>query len=177
MTQKYYAILDNASGSQFTFPLKAAKNEYTGAVQYAGGYPAIFGGTAAGNALATIQAETTQESRATLAVDNGAALHQIIQSTVGPDTLTFYWTNGWRNTGTPWGPPTSFATGEMSKVVTLSYSSFVGYTGSPGQILDRLIALSGAPGGTPQQKEEFRTSETAAAFVQQILNSVDEPRP
>jgi hypothetical protein len=175
---KYYVILDNTAGTRFTFPIKAVLNQFDGTTQqFAGGYPAFFGGTAAAGAsnLQTVQAETTQESRSTLAVNGDATLQEIIHSQINGDDLTFSWTANWRETGVAWGPPVSFATGEMSGVVTLSYGSFSGHTGSPKEVLDRLISLSGAPGGSAKQKADFFASETAAAFVQQILNSVTPP--
>lgn len=170
MPNKYYVILYRASRNEMTFPIKAVNNEFNNAVQFAGGYPAIFGGTDnGGGPNATMIAEVTQESRGTLQA--GAPFTLFYQGVVGADTLSFYSTTAWQSTGQAWGDPTNRDEGEMESLVTVSIDEFSSQD-SPDEVLDKLIALSGATGGSQNQLNEFLQSETAAAFTQFIYNNV-----
>jgi len=167
MPNKYYTLL-YIKGNSMTFPIKAVKNEFDGQVQFAGGYPAIFGGTDTGGADATLIAEVTQESRGTLLA--AAPFKQYFQGAQPNDNMYFYWNAAWKVTAKKWGPPANRDEGEMSGLTTVSINKF-STTDPPDTVLAKLIDLSGAPGGSAAQEKEFLESETAAAFVQFIYNS------
>lgn len=172
MPNKYYVVLCDGAvqTTEMTFPVKATHNEYDGQEQFAGGYPAMFGGTDKGGGVSpTLITEVAEESRRTLQAAQpfnhyftGQAPHQ---------DLSFYWTVNWGSTGTPWGAPNDRDEGEMARVATVSLELFSDED-PPDTVLEKLIDASGATGGTPQQRDQFFQSETAAAFVQFVYDNV-----
>jgi hypothetical protein len=168
-----YGILYRASTNSITIPVKAPTNVFDGTVQFAGGYPAIFGGTnIVGGAGATISAEVTEESRRTYGAPAVGPFTQYFQGQPPHNDLTFYWTPNFAATGTPWGPPANRDEGEMISVVTVPIDGNFTDQDPPNTVLNTLIALTNAPGGTAQQRTEFFASETAAALVQFIYSVV-----
>jgi len=168
MPNKYYVLLYMKKSNSMTFPIKGVKNAFDQGVQFAGGYPAIFGGTDTGGADATLIAEVTQESRGTLLA--AAPFTQYFQGAKPNDNMYFYWNAAWKVTEKKWGPPANRDEGEMSGVTTVSINEFSSED-PPDTVLAKLITLSGAPGGSAAQKKEFLESETAAAFVQFVYNN------
>lgn len=168
MPDKYYTLLYTEKSNSMMFPIKGVKNAFDQQVQFAGGYPAIFGGTDTGGANATLIAEVTQESRGTLLAT--APFTKYFQGAKPNDNMYFYWNAAWKITAKKWGPPANRDEGEMSGVTTVSINEFSSED-PPDTVLAKLITLSGAPGGSAAQKEQFLESETAAAFVQFIYNN------
>jgi hypothetical protein len=168
MPNKYYTLLYTKEGNEMMFPIKGVKNAFDQQVQFAGGYPAIFGGTDTGGADATLIAEVTEESRGTLLA--AAPFKKYFQGAKPNDNLFFYWNAAWKITAKKWGPPANRDEGEMSGVRTVSINEFSSKD-PPDTVLTKLIALSGARGGSAAQKKEFLESETAVAFVRFIYAS------
>jgi hypothetical protein len=170
---KSYGILYRAATNSITIPVKAPTNAFDGSVQFAGGYPAIFGGTnIAGGVGPTISAEVTQESRRTYGAPAAGPFTQYFQGQPPHDDLTFFWTSNFAATGTPWGPPANRDEGEMLSVVTVPITGNFTDQDPPNTVLNTLIALTGAPGGTAAQEAEFFASETAVALVQFVYSVV-----
>ena len=174
MPDKHYVVLYRVRREEMTFPVKGERNQLDNSVQFAGGYPAIFGGTDQGGGVdKTLDAEVREESRQTLRPTTPLTFAHYFTGQRPHNDLHFYWTANWETTGTQWRPPTTRDEGEMAKIATVSLESFSSQD-PPNLILDKLIKASGAPGGTTNQKQEFFTSETAAAFVQFIYNNVND---
>jgi hypothetical protein len=152
-----------------TIPVKAVRNEYDGTEQFAGGYPAVFGGTDQGGADATLVAEVRQESRGTL--DTAGPFTQYFGGQPPYDDLYFYWTTAWRRTGQAWRPPNDRNEGEMASIATVSIDDFSSLD-PPDTVLAKLIRLTGAPGGSDAQRQQFLGSETAAALVQFVYDNL-----
>lgn len=172
MADKYYVLLYRQTNELMTFPIKAQRNEFDGALQFAGGYPAMFGGTAQGTVDQTLAAELDEESRGTLRLTAPVPAQPFYQGQVGNDRYFFYETTRWTTTGTAWHPPLDRNQGEMSTISSVSVHEFSSFD-PPDVVLDKLIFFSGAPGGTQLQQAEFYSSQTANAFVQFIYNTVD----
>ncbi|NEO99523.1 MAG: hypothetical protein F6K58_12750 [Symploca sp. SIO2E9] len=165
---KYYVLLHDSNTKSITFPIKAPKNEFDHKEQFAGGYPAIFGGTDIGGLAKTLQKEVTEESRRTLKVyDKAEYFKQFYNGETAKDRLFFYETDNWQQTGTEWGRPKNRDEGEMMEIVTLQLDLF-NPKDTKNKILEDIINLSGAPGGSTSQQKEFFESETAEAFFKFI---------
>ena len=129
------------------------------------------GGTAKGTLDQTLAAELAEESRGTLRLTAPVPPQPFYQGEVKPNRYFFYEATRWEATGTPWRDPRNRDEGEMSAIATVSGGEFTDQD-PPAEVLRKLIYLSGAPGGTEQQYQEFINSETASAFVQFIYNLV-----
>jgi hypothetical protein len=166
----YYVILFSPRKRTITFPIKAVLNEYDGKTQFAGGYPALFGGNSENRTVTdTLIKETTEESRDTWRVK--PPFKQYYQGRAPFEHLYFYMSESFAETDVPWGPPRNHFEGEMSGVVTIKLNNFTNHD-SPAEVLRKLINLSGASGGSPQQEKEFLTSQTAEAFIEFIYSEV-----
>lgn len=175
MPDKFYVVLYRARRREITFPIKATLNEVDNLVQFAGGYPAMFGGTDKGGAdrvNRTLDAEVREESRQTLRPTAPLTFTHYFRGRVPHDDYYFYWTTNWETTEATWRRALNRDEGEMMKVVTVSLESF-SEEDPPDQIQKQLIQASGAPGGTAVQEQQFFESETAAAFVQFIYNTLN----
>lgn len=144
-------------------------NEFDGTEQFAGGYPAIFGGTDKGSVNETLIAEVSEESRNTFQAFG--PFQPYFQGQPPNNNLLFYWTSKWEVTGNPWKKPLQRDEGEMSAIVTISLDGFTSHD-PPQTVLKKLVHLSGAPGGSEKQEKSFFDSETAAAFIQFVYACV-----
>lgn len=153
-------------------------SKYPDNYQYCGGYPAIFGGTKEGESsiLQVLEKEVDQESRSTYQLLDYQTqyLHwnQVCKKdrdgnySDNEDVMFFYYSEGWEKMTNNWPEANSYETAEMEKVVTVSLNKF-NELRTDDRILTELIRESQAtaPGYT---HDEFRSSETAKAFVQFI---------
>lgn len=166
----YYVILIDPRRRTITFPIKAVLNEYDGTIQFAGGYPALFGGNNQDQSVTnTLIRETTEESRETWLAK--PPFTQYYQGRPPFQNMFFHWSECFAATGRPWRSPRSRPEGEMSGVVTIKLNNFTSRD-PPDEVLRKLIKLSGAPGGSGAQEAEFSNSQTAEAFVEFIYSQV-----
>lgn len=174
MADRYYVLLYRQTNELITFPIKAPRNEADNQLQFAGGYPAMFGGNAEGRTVdATLAAELAEESRGTLQLTAPVPAQPFYQGQANGDSYFFYWTTRWQATGTPWHPPQNRNEGEMMTIATVSGDEFTAFD-PPDEVLRKLIFYSNAPGGSAQQEAEFFNSQTANAFIQFIYGIVEE---
>jgi hypothetical protein len=170
MPNKYYTVLYRSSRNEMTIPIKAVVNQYQDqGPQFAGGYPACFGGTDKGGMGATLIQEVDEESRRTLAAN--APFNLFYQGRKDGDDYYFCWTTNWQETGTGWGNPSNRDEGEMMGIVTIDLNQFSS-TDPPMTVLTKLIRLSGAPGGSQAQYDDFINSLTAEFFINFVYSCV-----
>lgn len=145
---KYYTVLysqEKGDPGRITFPVKSSRNGVDGKIQYAGGYPAMFGGDDEDDdgPYATLEREVSEESRRTLSAKR--PFNSYWHSGDGENAYWFYSTTTWDQTGTVWDQPRDRNEGEMLKWVSLDIARFEHYK-TDKALLERLIQLSVSPG-------------------------------
>jgi len=167
MTKKYYVLLYKSEPKSITFPIKAVTNLIDKKPQWAGGYPAIFGGTDEKRVGArdTLVKELGEESRGTLVLTKTEEqwFTLVYKGTVDQDEMYFYVTEQWQRTKKHWDPnPKDRGEGEMLKVVENLPLKFFTKSGNFKTTMETLIEKSEVPGG--DEWASFICSETAKAF-------------
>jgi hypothetical protein len=169
MPNKYYVILYNADVNaivkKITFPIKAAQNSFNVPKfrnQFAGGYPALFGGADSDGADKTLIDKVSQQSRGTLKAQ--APFEQFFHGEGVNDNMLFYATTNWETAERTWDEPQNCDEAEMSGIATVSLEQFSNKD-SYDEMLDKLVLLSESPGGSADQLDQFKYSDTAHAFI------------
>ncbi len=167
---KHYLILHRFFKNTLTVPIKAVRNEFDSSPQFCGGFPAMFGGTAIGDADKTLRKELHEESRSTIELENDAELHHFslrkVEDEKGQDVMmNFYWTTDWRFSDVTWQTAASHESGEMARIVRVTLDQFSSED-APNVILEKLLIACNAP---RFGLNAFLESETARAYVEFIL--------
>lgn len=186
---KFYVLFWSQNTNEIIFPIKKTHNAFDGSRQFAGGYPAFFGGNLqVNNVLTTLINEVEEESCETYSIqgNNNDDFDFLIpginiRGNGDFDKMHFYTTKIFRRTDVDWpnyqypdhkAPRRDY--GEMDTIFTVNIDNFRGmnWTTPPDDILRELISICGDHQGCDHQYLQFMDSETGRAFVQFIQSKI-----